>query len=131
MIWNCRGVLNTNFLLVFNDLKQCYKPKIIIIMTETKLKKDKEHEIIPKLGFLHHTSVPFEGLLGGILVLWNVDIHLEVLEATRQEVYLKVQITDEELLKIPIHSYLQRREWISQHSSGECSCKYNPRSDST
>lgn len=70
MLWNCRGMLNTNFHLVFKELQDCHKLDMVIL-TKTKLPTNKELDILTPLGFSNHTLATPLGLSRGIVLLWN------------------------------------------------------------
>lgn len=91
LLWNCRGMNKPNFFLAFKDLIDHHKP-YIVILTETKLTKDKLPPFLPKLGFPNYDMVEAEGNSGGILVLWTVELNMEILGLTFQELHLKVKV---------------------------------------
>lgn len=49
-IWNCRGMNKPNFMAAYKDLINHHKT-YIIILTETKINKDKVLALLPSLGF--------------------------------------------------------------------------------
>lgn len=68
-----------------------HKPNIVIL-TETRIIEDREFAIIPTFGYAHHASSLAEGQSGGILVLWNNELNIELVGQTRQEIHLRVQV---------------------------------------
>lgn len=99
LLWNCRGACSSDFLLYFRDLILLQKSNLVIL-TEIKVTVDRAKAIIPKLGFTHHASSLAEGNLGGILVLWNDDLDLEVVGHTRHEIHLRVKVYNQPLFML-------------------------------
>lgn len=117
-LWNCRGMIKPNFFLAFKELVDDHKP-LIFILTETKVTKEKLPTYLLRLGFNNYDIVEAEGSSGGILVLWNVELRMEVLSLTCQELHLKVKIFNAELPRGQDPTYSQRGESSSKPARGK------------
>lgn len=92
LLWNCRGAGSIDFLLYLKDLTTQYKPNLVIL-AETRITKDRANTVIPTFGFKNNIFSAVEGQSGGILVLWNDDIDIELVGKTRQELHLRVKVS--------------------------------------
>ena len=75
--WNCRGLGNLRSVRALRDLMQRWKPKIVFLM-ETKMKKNQMEKEKFKLGLLNGLIVPRVGRSGGLAILWDRDVKVEV-----------------------------------------------------
>lgn len=92
LLWNCRGTCDNEFLLNYKDLLATYKPSLVIL-TEMKIYDDKTKDILPRFGFKNYLTSPAEGNSGGIAVLWDDMIDLELIGHSRQELHIKVKFS--------------------------------------
>ncbi|XP_030923509.1 uncharacterized protein LOC115950456 [Quercus lobata] len=80
--WNCRGLGNPRSVRVLRELVQRWKPGIVFL-SETKMKNYQMNKVKFKIGLLNGLIVPSTGRSGGLAMLWNRDIHLEVQSYSR------------------------------------------------
>lgn len=81
LLWNCRGTGSNDFLLHLRDLTNQYKLDLVIL-TETRLTKDRESLVILSFGYKNSISSAVDGQSGGILILWTDDIEVELVGKT-------------------------------------------------
>ena len=75
--WNCWGLGNLRSVRALRDLMQRWKPKIVFLM-ETKMKKYQMEKEKFKLGLLNGLIIPRVGRSGGLAMLWDRDVKVEV-----------------------------------------------------
>ena len=75
--WNCWGLGNLRSVRALRYLVQRWKPKIVFLM-ETKLKKYQMEKEKFKLGLLNGLIIPRVGRSGGLAMLWDRDVKVEV-----------------------------------------------------
>ncbi|KAF7811300.1 reverse transcriptase [Senna tora] len=91
--WNARGATSTSFKRLFMDLKNQYKPNLVLI-SDTKIGGNRAEEILSTLGFSNHFKVDPMGYAGGLWLLWdNKQIDVTVHEHTFQEIHTTVEVT--------------------------------------
>ncbi|KAG6624127.1 hypothetical protein CIPAW_16G004600 [Carya illinoinensis] len=83
--WNCRGLGNPRTIQDLYLLVKDKKPKIVFLM-ETKQLTKKFDAIKRKLGFIGCFVVDARGCSGGLALLWNQDVNLEVLNFTQHHI---------------------------------------------
>lgn len=49
----------------------------MVILTKTKVRKERLPSFLPSLGFPNHDIVEAKGQSGGILVLWTAELQVE------------------------------------------------------
>lgn len=65
-----------NFYLAFKELVHHHK-SFMVILTKTKVRKERLPSFLPSLGFPNHDIVEAKGQSGGILVLWTAELQVE------------------------------------------------------
>lgn len=93
LLWNCREAGN------FKDKVSTQKPNLVTL-TKTKITNDKANDIIPKLGFTNSVFQPSEGAPGGILVVWNDELDLDLVGKTRQEIHIRVKVSNHTIFSL-------------------------------
>lgn len=89
--WNVRGAARRNFRRGVSDLVNQYNPNVLI-MTETRVGKDRAHRYLRGLPFDKWFATETLGFRGGIWVAWNsATIELAVISSTVQEVHALVR----------------------------------------
>ena len=84
--WNCRGLGATSTVQELRDLCKQLKPTIVFLM-ETRAKEGKVEELRRGLKFDFKYSIDSDGLLGGLCLLWNKNIDIEVVTACRNYIH--------------------------------------------
>lgn len=76
--WNCRGLAAAPTIKELRELCRSYQPAVVFIM-ETKSSKERIEKVKRALQFKESFVVDPRGLSGGLCLLWNVKVNLEVL----------------------------------------------------
>ncbi|XP_043812756.1 uncharacterized protein LOC110619075 [Manihot esculenta] len=77
LCWNCRGVGNPRAVTAMKDLVFYYKPSILFLM-ETKVHGVRMNQIKNLLHYSNCFSVDSIGIGGGLSLMWNTDVQLQV-----------------------------------------------------
>ena len=75
--WNCRGLGNPRSVRALQDLVRRYNPKVVFLM-ETKAKNRRMERIRNRLGFANGLCVPCVGRSGGLALIWNREVDIEI-----------------------------------------------------
>lgn len=65
-----------NFYLAFKELVHHHK-SFMVILTKTKVRKERLPSFLPSLGFPNHDIVEAKWQSSGILVLWTAELQVE------------------------------------------------------
>lgn len=93
LMLNCRGAASNNFLIAFKDSVAFHRP-YLVILSETKIAGSRVDSILSKLGFSHFIKSNAKGLYGGLEILWQDSIWLQVVSTSPQEIHFRVQVSD-------------------------------------
>lgn len=91
LAWNCQGVGNP---LTFRNLKELVKfhsPDCIFLM-ESRINFNRIDAICKVLGFSKVVTVEPIGIGGGLSLLWNQSLNVEILE--KQQSFLEAIVKD-------------------------------------
>ena len=77
--WNCRGICNTSTVRALRALVKVRNPQVIFLC-ETKASESRIQSIACSLGFSEHLTVAAQGRSGGVCLLRNSTLFVEVLE---------------------------------------------------
>ncbi|KAL0013921.1 hypothetical protein SO802_000990 [Lithocarpus litseifolius] len=92
LVWNYKGVGNSNFRRNFSDLNRLHRPSIAVIM-ETRISGARGEDISFNLGFDNVCCSDANGFNGGIWILWNSnETTLDILSVTDQAIHAFVQV---------------------------------------
>ncbi|KAJ1377318.1 Endonuclease/exonuclease/phosphatase superfamily [Sesbania bispinosa] len=89
--WNCRGLAVPSTIQELQDLRKVKKSSIIFL-AETRATKEKVEKLQTKFRFRHSFCINPIGLSGGLCLLWNNSITLEILSHSQN--YIHTAITD-------------------------------------
>ncbi|XP_019151953.1 PREDICTED: uncharacterized protein LOC109148673 [Ipomoea nil] len=89
LVWNCQGAASRKFRRILGNFTKVYKPEIVCLL-ETKVSGAQANDICCRLGFDEWLRVEAFGFSGGIWVLWNLTILVDVLITHPQFVVAKV-----------------------------------------
>ncbi|KAJ1436189.1 Endonuclease/exonuclease/phosphatase [Sesbania bispinosa] len=92
--WNCRGVAAPATIRELQQLCGKYKPSIVFL-SETKAAKDKIENLKRKLRFTSSFIVPSKGLSGGLDLLWNNSIEVDVHEYNQNYIHTTINCRNE------------------------------------
>ncbi|OIS96517.1 hypothetical protein A4A49_09023 [Nicotiana attenuata] len=91
LVWNCRGSHNPEFRRHIRSLLDNHRPTLVILLEthmqdHTSLRED--------INFENMAQAPANGLIGGLVVLWNA-VHINVTEMriSDQEIHCVVQVS--------------------------------------
>lgn len=87
--WNCQGAASRDFYRVFMDMIRSFKPMLVGLL-EPKVSGSNADVLCRRFGFDQWVRVEAVGFSGGIWVLWNDDLNVEVVHTSPQFVLLKV-----------------------------------------
>lgn len=86
LLWNCRGLVNSNALDTTRDLCSVHKPEVLIL-TETRLDQDRALEMARRPPFDSCMATQTTGRREGILFLWNSEaVQASHVATTEQEI---------------------------------------------
>lgn len=83
LTWNCQGAASRSFLRAAKWIISSERPTIFALF-ETKVSGTKANEICNKLGFHHWVRVEAIGFSGGIWVMWNDNVTVDVIASNPQ-----------------------------------------------
>lgn len=90
--WNCRGIRGASVVPYLRDMVTRYRPQVLSLI-ETKLSIcAKWQDIRCRLGFQHCFSVPTLGRSGGLAIMWNSDIDLNVVNYSSVHIDFAINI---------------------------------------
>ncbi|KAH9744652.1 hypothetical protein KPL70_003790 [Citrus sinensis] len=89
MYWNVQGVASADFRCSFRTMVKNYNPSLVVLM-EPRISGVKADDFIKKSGFDHSHRVEAVGFSGGIWLLWQSYIEVEVLLNHRQFIHFKI-----------------------------------------
>lgn len=88
--WNVRGIGNNKCLRNCREMFRNYKPDVLSLL-ETRCDESSVAEAFGnKLGFQQVSLLPSAGFAGGILVMWNESVNVQVIHSTFQVVHFMV-----------------------------------------
>ena len=90
MYWNVQGAASANFRRSFRTIIKNYNPSMVVLM-EPHISGVKADDFIKTCGFEHSHRVEAEGFSGGIWLLWQRFIEVEVLLNHRQFIHFKLR----------------------------------------
>ena len=79
LFWNCQGAASLAFRRTFKELVRINKPKVMALF-EPRISGQKADLFISESGFMKSYRIEAKGFSGGIWILWNMDVVLEVVE---------------------------------------------------
>lgn len=88
--WNCQGVGNTPTVPHLQEVLGQYSPEIIFL-SETENKRRYIEGLVEKFGFHDVKTVEPLGKSGGLAVMWKDNCKIEVLQANKRIIDMKVQ----------------------------------------
>lgn len=91
LIWNCQGAASRAFGRTLKQLCRIHRPAIVCLL-EPKVSSDQANKICANLGFDEWIRVEAVGFSGGIWVLWNNYLKIEVLDTHPQ--FINLEITE-------------------------------------
>ena len=92
LLWNCRGALNSNFKRRIFEMAINHRPAILV-MTETRVGRDRAAKIIEGLPFDGSITTKTIGYAGGLWILWKLDeVEVLPLSSTEQEIHTTVKV---------------------------------------
>lgn len=81
LTWNCRGIDHPSTVRILKDYIKSYKPNVIFL-SELKLSNlDKIHAVVKAVGFSNMKCVPARGQAGGLLLIWDSVVNIQVVLA--------------------------------------------------
>ncbi|KAJ1388855.1 Endonuclease/exonuclease/phosphatase [Sesbania bispinosa] len=116
--WNCRGVAATTTSSDVMELCKKFRPAIVFLM-ETKSNQDRMKSVQRKLKFTGLHCVESRGLSGGLCLLWDDSVDIEVDEANQNVIRADITIKATEddwscyFVYVPPNP-IQRRSFWSQ-----------------
>ncbi|KAL4603668.1 hypothetical protein ACB092_10G140800 [Castanea dentata] len=75
--WNCQGLGNPRSVRALQDIVRRFNPKVVFLM-ETKAKVRHMERIKNRMGFANGLTVPSRGRSGGLALLWDRGVDLEI-----------------------------------------------------
>lgn len=87
--WNCRGLAVVPTINELRELCRSHQPAVVFLM-ETKAPKERVERIRRTLKFKDMFVVEARGLSGGLCLLWNTKVGLEVLQASPNFIHTRV-----------------------------------------
>ncbi|XP_048605758.1 uncharacterized protein LOC106359240 [Brassica napus] len=88
--WNCQGLGNTPTVRHLQELLGQHHPELLFL-SETKNRRRYIEGLVEKFGFSNLKTVEPVGKGGGLAVLWKKSCKVEVLQANRRVIDLKIQ----------------------------------------
>ncbi|KAL4277875.1 hypothetical protein GQ457_03G022350 [Hibiscus cannabinus] len=85
-----RGAASPMFQKYFNVFRREYAPKVVGLF-EPRISGRQANRVVVKLGFSHSFRVEAQGFSGGIWLLWDLDVDLEILHLSNQFVNGRVR----------------------------------------
>ena len=92
--WNYRGIRNPRSVRALHNLVQQYNPKIVFLM-ETKVGVRKMKRVQSRIGLQNGIIIPSEGRNGGLALLWERELDVELKSYTRN--HIDAIVTDSKL----------------------------------
>lgn len=89
LFWNCQGCVHPRF----SNFLWEYKKEVdldFLALYETRISGEKADVVIGKLGFDHSFWVEAKGFSGGIWVLWNSGLMIDILRVHEQYIHLRI-----------------------------------------
>lgn len=84
--WNCRGLAAAATIRELKDLSKKQRPSILFLM-ETRARRASVDNLRIKLGYQHSHVVEPIGLSGGLCLIWNRDVEIEVMEESQNFIH--------------------------------------------
>ena len=77
LTWNCQGLGNPRSVRALHNIVRQWNPKVVFLM-ETKAKNRRMERIKNRIGLANGLFVPCVGRKGGLALLWDRDVDLEI-----------------------------------------------------
>jgi exonuclease III len=90
--YNCRGLGNFLAVRSLSDIRRQHRPDILFL-SETHLDKESGDRLRIKLGYAHMFVVPSNGRAGGLMLLW--DEHVKIQLKYKHTNYIDVLVSGE------------------------------------
>ena len=91
MYWNVQEAASTIFRRSFKTIVKNYNPFLVVLM-EPRISGSKADEFIKKIGFDNSHRVEVVGFSGGIWLLWQNVIEVEVLLNHKQFIHFRISM---------------------------------------
>ena len=91
MFWNVQGAASNTFRRAFKTFVKNYNPSLVVLM-EPRISGCKADSFIKKSGFDNSHRVEAVGFSGGIWLLWQDAIEVEVLINHKQFIHFKISM---------------------------------------
>lgn len=95
LFWNCQGAASREFIRVLKNFVNTYRLDMISIF-EPRISGGNADDACKKIGFANWVRVEANGFSGGIWVLWNETLHVEVKYTNPQFILMQVKEGHEE-----------------------------------
>ncbi|XP_075515886.1 uncharacterized protein LOC142550694 [Primulina tabacum] len=94
MVWNCQGAASKPTRRVIKDLRRKFKPSVLGLL-EPRVSGSQADEICKKMGFENWARVESVGFSGGIWVLWEANICVNIVYTHPQFILFQVMVDDQ------------------------------------
>ena len=88
--WNCQGVRNTPTVRHLHGVLGQYSPEILFL-SETKNRRRYIEGLVEKFGYHDLKTVEPLGRSGGLAVMWKESCRMEILQANRRVIDMRVK----------------------------------------
>lgn len=91
--WNCRGLAATSTGLELKGLIKQQQPAIIFLM-ETRAPEERVVRLKRRVKYTNHFVVNPNGLAGGLCLLWNKKVEVEIKSANQNFIHTEVSFKE-------------------------------------
>lgn len=91
--WNCRGLAAASTIRELKELCQPQRPAIIFLM-ETRAPEGRIDSVRRRLKFQNMFCVEARGLSGGLGLIWNDEVHVQIFKASQNFIHASVMIKE-------------------------------------
>jgi exonuclease III len=75
--YNCRGLGNFLTIRSLQKIRKQHRPEILFL-SETHLDKESGERLRLKLGYAHKLVVPSNGMAGGLMLMWDQHVNIQL-----------------------------------------------------
>lgn len=126
--WNVQGAGSDGFRRAFMLLRHQYNPNIVVLC-EPRISGSAADAFIKKSGFEHSFRVEAQGFSGGIWIMWDRGLDIQILSYSKQFIHAEISLSGEKVWMTFVYgSPVSRRrkklwEALNNIASG-CKCPW-------
>ena len=89
-VWNCQGAASKSFFRTFKHFVPEHRPQVVVLV-EPRIAGTRADNFIKKSAFQFSYRIEAQGFSGGIWILWNDLVEIQIIGTHFQFIHMKVK----------------------------------------